>query len=89
MCQLWNAATECFTRSPSSATDMRESREQDYDIVQRMPQRYQPRGFTSWESFQYPEPLQPAQRGFFPSAASARAIGTETWHNRTGTHLAA
>ena len=89
MCPMWNAALECLVRSPSSAEDMRGSRQRDYDAVQAMPPRVVPRGFTSWESFQYPEPLQPAQRGSFQIAASARAIGAETWHNRTGTHLAA
>ena len=85
---MWNAALECFTRSPPPAEDMRKPREPDYDFVQRLPPRDIPRGFTSWESFQYEEPLQPARSGIFPSAASARAVGAETRHNRTGTHLA-
>ena len=89
MCQLWNAATECFTRSPSSATDMRESREQDYDSVQAMSQRAVERGLTSWEHFQFPEQIQSSRGGCLSQSTSARTLGPKAWYNRTGTHLAA
>ena len=89
MCPMWNAALECFVRSPPPTKNMRESREQDFDSVQAMSQRAVERGLTSWEHFQFPEQIQSSQCGVVSQSTSARTLGPEAWYNRTGTHLAA
>ena len=88
MCPMWNAALECFVRSPPSTKNMRESREQNYDSVQTMPQRAVERGLTSWEHFQFPEQVQSSRGGCFSEPTSARTLGLEARYNRWGTPLA-